>query len=90
MKNLILILFCFIACTATANDLKMECSKSLSKRLYRCENLEVICYKFSGYKVGGLSCKWKGEKNENFKRDSDAADTRRAFIDLVDPREARL
>lgn len=35
----------------------------LDSGLHRYENNEVICYVLTGYRKGGLSCKWKKTKD---------------------------
>ena len=35
---------------------------NLYNEIYRCENDEVVCYIYDGFKKGGVSCKFKGEK----------------------------
>lgn len=64
MKLLYIILISLLCCEARANNL--DCKKiDIEKKIpfsiygYRCENEEVICYYFSGFREGGLSCKFK-------------------------------
>ena len=61
MKILILLLL-LVGCQAQSasvpSEYETEC-KDIGNSLYRCENKETVCYKYVGYKAGGLSCKWK-------------------------------
>ncbi|QDP68336.1 MAG: hypothetical protein Unbinned200contig1002_37 [Prokaryotic dsDNA virus sp.] len=54
----------------SCSDVKKNIDTSLSTEgcleiedsLFRCENEEVTCYIFSGYKKGGMTCKFKENK----------------------------
>lgn len=59
MKKIIFSLFLM-----TFLDCKVLETKGVSilSSITRCENKEVICYILEGYKKGGISCKFKGDK----------------------------
>lgn len=40
-------------------------SNKFAYTFIRCENNEVVCYMFDGYKKGGMNCKFKEKNNEN-------------------------
>lgn len=50
------------AAQAESVQVSMNCVSAAEGGLYRCENDEVVCYKYVGHRKGGLQCQFKESK----------------------------
>lgn len=55
---------------AKDDDLKLKCEyhggdSYMARQVTRCENSEVICYALNAGRGGGISCKFKEQKDTN-------------------------
>ena len=44
------------------DKIQMDCVRTKNFNIDRCENEEVVCYKFKQWEAGGISCQFKEKK----------------------------